>query len=72
MDEMREKVECMQARIEEANQMIRDLKGTICILEEEKERLKRELDALKLDARFQYGKIAAYETVFKNAWRKDA
>lgn len=69
MDEIREKVEGMQAQIEEADQMIRDLQGTICILEEEKERLERELDALKLDAQFQCGKIAAYENVLERVFQ---
>lgn len=70
MDEMREKVEGMQAQIEEADQMIRDLQGTICLLENQKAELEEKNKVMEASHQFQCGKIEAYETVFRNVWRK--
>ena len=49
MDEMREKVEGMQAQIEDAEQMIRDLQGTICLLEDQKAKLEEKIKVMELD-----------------------
>lgn len=70
MDEMREKVDGMRAQIEDAAQMIRDLQGTICLLEDPKAGLEEKIKVMEADHQFQCGKIAAYENVFRNVWRK--
>ena len=64
MDEQQEKIEGMQAQIEELNETINDLQGTVCVLEDEIRKSRRELENVKEDARFMSGKIAAYEKVF--------